>query len=213
MTKECFQVLYSNIIYPYIMDLINRDRELGSNCLKFKEKKVIQIFRNYEKKRKVIRRFFMKLEKKPMDRHKIGSVLIYSILKSHVIKINKLTKQTLPHDMLMANEYLAISVALSVVDSYRIDQYDRENTADFKKFCLVIPETFHEDSSDTYIDNLCKALYYLKNCKEFDIFAYANILFLLEAYTNEFNNLNSSKSDTKYEKDLGSEPSETDLRG
>lgn len=185
MTKECFQQLYSQIIYPYIEDLINLDKKSGSNCLKFKKKKVGQIFRNYENQRKIIRKFFMKLETKPMDRHKIGSVLMYSILKSRVFKITKTARQTLPSKLLMANEYLAVFVALNIVESYRIDENDYNYKSDYEKYCLIIPKTFHNGSPDAYIDNLCKALYYLKNIKDFDIFAYANILFLLETYTNE----------------------------
>lgn len=185
MTKECFQRLYSKIIYPFIEELMDFDKESGSNCLNFKEAKVGHIFRNYENKRKAIRRFFMELENKPMDRHKIGSVLMYSILKSRVFEITKLAKQTLPHKLLMANEYLAVSVAISVIESYRINEAGYKDEADFEKCRLIMPNTLHTESSDTYIDNLCKALYYLRNSKEFDIFAYANIFFLLEVYTNK----------------------------
>lgn len=127
----------------------------------------------------------MNLETKPMDRHKIGSVLIYSILKSHIIKVTKLTKKSLPHALLMANEYLAVYVALSVIESYRIDDNGGFNEANPMGCCLEIPLTFHNEGSNAYIDNLCKALFYLRNINEFDIFAYANIMFLLEAYTKK----------------------------
>lgn len=193
MTKEGFQVLCSDVIFPYIEELMKLDSASGSNCLKIKERRISQIYRNYEAKRKVIRRFFMKLEEKPMDRHKIGSVFMYSILKSRVLKVTKLDKQTIPHKLLMANEYLAVYVALSIVESYRIDENGYTGETGFEKFCLIMPETFK--SSDTYVDNLCKALYYLRNGKEFDIFAYANILFLLEAYTNKCQELRTESLD------------------
>ncbi len=60
----------------------------------------------------------MNSESQPIDSHKIGSVLIYSILKSHIFKVTKIAKQHLLPVLLMANEYLAIYVALSVVESY-----------------------------------------------------------------------------------------------
>lgn len=185
MTKECFQNLCSSIIVPYIKELLELDKNSGCSCLKYKEKRINKIYRVYEKKRQIIRRYFMNLESKPMDRHKIGSVLIYSILKSHIFKITKLTKQKLPYTLLMANEYLAVYVALSVVESYRIDDNDGWDNENYIKFCLEIPLTFHDESPNAYIDNLCKALFYLRNTNEFDIFAYANILFLLEAYTKK----------------------------
>ncbi len=185
MTKKCFQDLCSTIIVPYIKDLLEVDKKSGCICLKFVEKRLNKIYKIYEKKRQIVRRYFMNLETDPMDRHKIGSVLIYSILKSHVIKVTKLTKQRLPHVLLMANEYLAVYVALSVIESYRIDDSDDSDEVDPIGCCLDIPLTFHDKDPNAYIDNLCTALYYLKNNKEFDIFSYANILFLLEAYTKK----------------------------
>ena len=189
MTEKCFQRLCSDIIVPYINELISLDKEYDSECLVFKENSISRIYENYESKRHTIRKYFMHLQEKPMDRHKIGSVFMYAILKSRVFKVKKLSKQPIPHELLMANEYLAVLVALSVIESYRKDDYMEKhgaepNPADIQ---LKLPMTFHNESTNAYIDNLCKSLYYINDYSKFDVFAYANILFLLEIYTDTCN--------------------------
>lgn len=185
MTKKCFQSLSANIIEQYIKDLLKIDKESGNDCLKYRKNKLNKVYKIYEKERRTIRKYFMNSESQPIDRHKIGSVLIYSILKSHIFKVTKIAKQHLLPVLLMANEYLAIYVALSVVESYITEENNLEANNSKKVKQLEIPMTFHNNDSNAYIDNLCQALYYLRNNKEFDVFAYANILFLLEAYTKK----------------------------
>ena len=52
---------------------------------------------------------------------------------------------------------------------------------------LILPVTYHEiDSEESdFPDSFCKALYYLRyRLRNMDIFAYANILFFIEKYTD-----------------------------
>lgn len=188
MTKEYFEELRDNVIMPFVEDLLKIDADY--NCLKLNKSALNKIYYNYEQKRQTIRRYFMNIETKPMDRHKIGSVMLYAVIKSHVFSIN-LTKRRLPHELLMANEYLAVYMALTMVDAYRRDAYycddSRKNQIKENEWLLKLPATFHEETSNSYINNLCKALYYVKNPNNIDIFAYANIFYLLEVYTNEKN--------------------------
>lgn len=186
MTKEYYDNKCKNVIQEYVVQLLNIEHDLNISSIKFNEKKLNKIYVNYEKKRKEIRRYFMNIETKPMDRHKIGAVVLYAILKSHVFNI-KLTKQHLPDILLMANEYLAVYMALTVVESYRIDEFKipQNKLNDDNRWRLIMPKVLQKNSPDTYIDNLCKALYYVKNPERLDIFAYANILYNLEVYTNE----------------------------
>ena len=81
----------------------------------------------------------------------------------------------------MANEYLAVYIAINIVEQYKRDEIRDEG------YNLIFPVTYHEYSSDTsvFIDNLCKSLYYLRNRIEtMDIFAYSTILFFMERYTD-----------------------------
>lgn len=179
ITKNKFEDLYNKVILEYVKDLKGIQEELSIKCLKFSEKRARRIYDYYEKKRLYIRRYFMNLESKPMDRHKIGAVMLYAILKSRPFHVNR-TVPGLPSQLLMANEYLAFYVALNIVESYRKDDVlsGGNESAGYK---LIFPDTYH---GDLYIENVCKALYYVKNPDNSDIFAYANILFLLEKYSD-----------------------------
>jgi len=184
MQKSVFDIYRQDVIEKYINDLLKLD---NVDCLKYKQKSIDKIYKNYELKRLEIRRFFMNFEKKPMDRHKIGAVMIYAVLKSKIFKINKRIPN-LPDEMLMANEYLAIYLALSIVESYKRDELKDE------EWLLRIPNTYHENNTENkeiYINNMSKALYNIPNIKYFDIFAYSNVLFLLEKYTDTINNKNT----------------------
>lgn len=187
MTKEYFGKFCEEIIIPYTDQLKKIDDDLGVKCLEFNRKSLNKVYGTYENKRMEIRKYFMNEENKPMDRHKIGSVMMYAILKSRLLHIHNLYKTRVPHQLLMANEYLAVYVALSVVESYRRDDCKTNgfdvSACDEKLWRLLLPNTYHDDS---YIDNLCKSLYYIPDISKFDIFAYSNILYLLEIYTDSF---------------------------
>lgn len=180
ITKNKFEDLCHEVICEYINDLNNIQNELNIKCLNFSRKRVKRIYDYYEKKRLYIRRYFMNLESKPLDRHKIGAVMMYAILKSRPFHVSK-TVRALPSQLLMANEYLAFYVALNIVELYKMDD-TRSNKDKTIGYHLILPDTYH---ADEYVENVCKALYYVKNPDNFDIFAYANILFLLEKYSDK----------------------------
>lgn len=205
MKKKDFYEFYNNVIQKYIDEFLDEDKRSGYNCLTFRKNKVRNIYIYYEKKRLEIRKYFMNLESKPMDRHKIAAVMMYSILKSKVIKVNKFIPN-LPSVLLMANEYLAFIVALGIIESYRKDQF-KDNSKNNNCYMLNLPTPYHgvsnhnasDCNNDIYITNTCKSLYYLTNWRKFDIFAYSNILFLLEKYTDLYNKrtIDDSTANTK----------------
>lgn len=181
ITKYKFEDLYNEVIFEYVKELEGIQKELNVKCLNFSDKRARRIYDYYEEKRLYIRRYFMNLESKPMDRHKIGAVMMYAILKSRPFHVAR-TVLKLPSQLLMANEYLAFYVALNIVELYRMDDA-LSNGNESGRCSLIFPDTYHEDM---YIENVCKALYYVKNPDNFDIFAYANILFLLEKYSDKY---------------------------
>ena len=199
MDRDCFQNICSQVIDKYVEELLKIDQEFGCNCLRFRRGRIKRIYRYYEAKRITIRKYFMHLENKPMDRHKIGAVLMYAVLKARLIHVGKQDRMCLPEQLLMANQYLALYVALNVVELYKLDDIGwsgdgvPKNRNDWR---LRLPPTFHgsDGSENEYISNACKALYYINDPNRLDIFAYSNILFLLEIYTDTLNG--------KQEKDL-----------
>lgn len=185
MTWEKFQEIYEEVILKYAEDLIKLQEKDNIKCLTYNHKRKKKIYDFYESKRLYIRRYFMDHEDMPMDRHKIGAVMMYAILRSNLFKVNRLIPN-LPNKLLMANEYLSFYVALSIIESYMSDDA-KEKPKDNVDVKLILPDTYHESNSrksegEVYIDNVCKALYYVKNKKYLDIFAYADILFLLEKH-------------------------------
>lgn len=135
-----------------------------------------------------------------LDRHKVASCMIYAILKSKPFKVNRMVRN-LPEKILLANEYLAFFVALNIVEMYKLDEMRDKGVE--SNYQIIIPRTYHEDDEEnnTYESNFCKSLYYLsmENIKRYDVFAYADILFLLEKYTDTYLELKAADSNCKIE--------------
>lgn len=120
----------------------------------------------------------MSEESNPIDRHKKAACLLCSILKAKPIKINRRIPN-LDLQLLLANEFVAFYSAINIIELYKRDY-------GFDEYSIIYPDTYIKDQEDgLYINNVCKALYYTKHFGIDDIFSYANILFLLEKYTDE----------------------------
>jgi hypothetical protein len=82
----------------------------------------------------------------------------------------------------LANEMLGFHAALAIVWSFIIEdanQKSDKNRIDIFKEGFLFPDCVH----DTYPEHVYKMLYYSKYNNNYDIFAFAHILFLIEAYT------------------------------
>lgn len=178
MELQYFYTLRKEIIEPYIEELLKQDE---CHCLTFHSNRIPLIYKFYEKKRLEIRKKYMKYPERPLDRHKIAAAMMYAILRSHVLSVNRLSAKGLPEKMLLANEYLALYVALNIVEMYKEDELGAN-------YEIIIPVVYHKkENSDVineFISNTCIGLYNLKKLKYFDTLAYSTILFMLEKYTD-----------------------------
>lgn len=176
MDKAKYDEFYNVVIKGLVNDLLKIDKDY--NCLNFNDSKKYKVYRHYEIMRQRVRSSFMELESKPMDRHKIAATMMYAILKSNLIKISR-ARVKLPNQLFLANQYLAFYAAMNILDLYRLN--DNKNS---KR--IILPPLCNESVNikDDYVSMTCKALYYTKNINRFDLFSYANILFLLETYTD-----------------------------
>lgn len=160
----------------------------NSNCLTIQKNARKKIFKNYQNKRDfVVSNYMTKKTAVALDRHKVASCMIFAILKAKPIKINRMISN-LPEKILLGNEYLAFFVALNIIEMYKFDELQENGiTEDYE---IIIPKSYHEGHSkdNTYESNFCKSLYYISmtNIKQYDVFAYADILFLLEKYTDTY---------------------------
>lgn len=156
--------------------------------------------RRYNAYKDTIVKTFMVMDTVNIDRHKIAACLIKAILVTKPLYIPLLAKikfifsdkyfnEILPHEInsnedeslnkyfILFNEYLAIDVAVAVLNSY-INSDDRPGRF---KHSIVMPEPFPEPDTD-YLRDVCIGLHYSR-AKEINPVAYANSLFLWEKYS------------------------------
>jgi hypothetical protein len=122
-----------------------------------------------------------------IDRHKVASVMLFSIIHNKPFELKLLSnKQEVNSSALLANEILGFNTALAIVWSFIIEdankKSDKTKIEIFKKG-FVFPRCQH----DSYEATIYKMLYYSKYNNCYDIFAFAQILFLIEAYTEFVN--------------------------
>lgn len=179
--------------------------ELECFCKNKNDAKIgMSIYYNYQQKRDYIKYNYMsKKNLVALDRHKVAACMVYAILKASPVKVN-MWLPNLPEKIIMANEYLAFYSALSIIEMYKLDEFnDKGFNYDYK---IIVPKTYHEDENpeNTYESNLCKAWYYIRidDIEKFDTLGCANIFFLLEKYTDTYLKL----------KDKNPNPKEIELR-
>ena len=121
-----------------------------------------------------------------IDRHKVASVMLYSIISNNPFEVKLPAKREVNSSAYMANETLGFNTALAIVLSFiktDADEKSDSNKIELFRNGFVFPKCQH----DTYEATIYKMLYYSKYNSCYDIFAFANILFLIEAYTELVN--------------------------
>lgn len=187
MKFEDYDAFYKAVISGYIDELIAFDKKYNSLTLNLNASK--KIYDYYERKRLEVRNKYMAIPDKPIDRHKTASAMMYSILRANVFKIALISNPNLPIQLRLANEYLAVYVALNIIELYKRKDESLENNTSYSDYQLIIPETKYEKQGEhtpygSFIASLCLTLANIKNMKYFDLFAYSTILFLLENNTD-----------------------------
>jgi len=182
MKVEDFEDFCDEVIDKYIDEI--KEYQKPYKCIGVNKLARNSIFKFYQRKRDEIKNNYMEKPaktEKALDRHKVAACMMYAILKSKVLWVNRFVPN-LPNRLLMANEYLAVYVGLNIIEQYRIE--DGKEEPENK---LIFPITYHETDSEEsdFVVNLCKGLYFLRRrIGTMDIFAYSNILFFIEKYTD-----------------------------
>lgn len=181
MTYNDYSKFYVEIVSNFYNELKVIDKKYyGGRVLNISKFRVRLAYFFYESNRKDIRKLYMVQESKPMDRHKIAANIMCSLLKAKIIKVNRLVPN-LPLELLLANEYVSFYCALNIIELYKRD-------LGYNNYSLILPHTYidEEPKERSYVENVCKALYYTKHFGIGEVFSYANILFLLEKYSDRF---------------------------
>lgn len=187
MKFEDYDTFYKVVIRGYIDELIAFDKKY--NALTLNQNVSNKIYDHYERKRLEIRNNYMAIPEKPIDRHKTASSMMYAILKAKVFKVSLIKNPDLPIQLRLANEHLAVYVALNIIELYKRKDELIENNISDSDYQLIIPETKYEKQGEntpygSFITSLCLTLANIKKMKYFDFFAYSTILFLLENNTD-----------------------------
>jgi len=178
MDISTYEKFWTSSMKPKIDRMVFDDNDIFFIDGQVKEK----IWMTYEEFKNKVHSYMHNPDGK-IDRHKIASVMLYSIIANKPIELNLLSvKQGAKGSSLLANEILGFHSALSIVQSFIIE--DANQNSDFNKIEIfkngfLFPECQH----DTYQMHMYKMLYYSKLNNRYDIFAFSHILFLIEAYT------------------------------
>lgn len=128
---------------------------------------------------------FMKLPDEHLDRHKIAAVIICAILKSDILGVAySMEAHQSIDDIFLANEKLAVNIALSymhqkLIDEFKADKIPFEGIYDN----YIFPRPLSCDRD--YTEVICRDLFFTKKYFELDPLSIANFLFLLEEYSFE----------------------------
>ena len=178
MERATYDSLWSNSIMPIIDEMLSKNTDIYFVGGQVKEK----IWLTYEDFKNRVHSYMQNPEGR-IDRHKIASVMLYSIIVNKPLELKLMpVKRNVKSETLVANEILGFNTALAIVRSFILGE--AEELADKQKIEIfrngfVFPECTH----DKYEATIFKMLYYAKLNKNYDIFAFAHILFLIEAYT------------------------------
>ncbi|RHX89536.1 hypothetical protein DLM76_21230 [Leptospira yasudae] len=179
MTSEKFDQLWEISFSPKAAGLSSKYPNLKVN-----DSAKDDIFKVYEETRKKIHNYMVDPEGR-IDRHKIASTVVYSILK--ILPIRGAQSQT-PYELrfakveFMPNEVFAWHCGLSIVYSFIIEQAKRDKDQeliDSLKNGFKFPKCSH----DNYEIHVLRSLYYARVNSKFDIFSFSHIFFLVEEYS------------------------------
>lgn len=157
-----FDQIYQDILLVHV----NQMRQ--EYCFDFNDRCKQSIFESYTLLRDFVKKAFMDKDlTSVLDRHKIAACMMMAI-----IRIKPLTKISgAPY----LNELLAVKVALDIVCSFLMQSSDSIYKNGFR-----FPPT---SNGQSFIYGLCLSLYNVECTCAADMLAYANVFFLIEAYT------------------------------
>ncbi|MCL2440551.1 MAG: hypothetical protein FWD14_02305 [Treponema sp.] len=172
------QEIWNKIINPKIVRMTSEDEDLLFIGTHVKEK----IWLTYEKYKNSVHTYMHNPDGR-IDRHKVASVMLFSIITNKPFDVKFLHgNQNLKGSTILANEILGFNSAISIVWSFimsEAEQTSNSNKIELFKNNFVFPVCEH----DTYEANVFKMLYYAKHNDCYDIFAFSHVLFYIEAYT------------------------------
>lgn len=160
-------------LWDEMIRLAECDREKDKNIIINTGKKLVfqEIF---EESYNNIKDRYMTNEVVFLDRHKVASIIIYTIIKTKILEYQIIDE----NKVFLGNYYLALSAGLSYLQ-YELNQIlQGKGELPIDKF--IFPSVMYGKKS--YIDNLISMLCFSDEENGLDILALSNIMFLLEYF-------------------------------
>jgi hypothetical protein len=178
MDKTKYDEIWERSIGPKIKRMLSKDNDILFVGGQIKEK----IWLAYEQCKNNVHTYMHNPDGR-IDRHKVASVMLYSIIANSPFELKLLPlKQEVRGSSRQANEILGFHAALAIVLSFLFtDATEKSDKTKFEIFKngFIFPECEYED----YPTHIYKMLYYAKYNNKYDIFAFSHVLFFIEAYT------------------------------
>jgi len=178
MDFAVYERIWNEIIKPKIEEMQSSDDDILFIGDQIKDK----IWIDYEGYKNSVHTYMRNPDGR-IDRHKIASVLLYSIIANRPFALKYLhSKKEIKTSASLANETLGFYTALAIVWCFIMEEANQEadnGKIEMFKDGFIFPECKHE----SYPTHVYKMLYYSKLNKCYDIFAFSHVLFLIEAYT------------------------------
>lgn len=190
--KDEFDKIWVDIILPLLSKYID---DYGLKC---KSQRYIEsrIWHNYNNLRDLFIKKYMRYNVANIDRHKIAACILKSILKVKPFYIPLLSKlkillynkdlkeifnpkkekDNVNNYIYYANEYLALSVALSIINGYI--KADSDKPLIHK---MILPDPF-SDKDPNYLLDVCIDLHF-SGLKRINVATFSNVFFLWEKYS------------------------------
>lgn len=182
-----FDRIWNEVVIPLL------NKSVSTYNVKNKNLSICKIFckKLFFKNKKNFIEKYMYWDTDKIDKHKIASCFMKSILLIKPIRIpfiNKLKIRFKPLEYsnpidktLLINEYLSLSVAITIIEGYITTNYNENFCQHPLNHPIYFPDPF-PDGDENYIKDICIDLHYTKAYK-FNTITYANIFFLLEKYS------------------------------
>lgn len=174
MNETEYNKIVQNIIIPLATEILSSTNNKLYHVLKLKKEFDKKLLYEINKMISYIKNNVVITPE--IDIHKTSACLTYAIIKYSPFSITK--KGYGLEDLIYANELLGIYSAISLLECYK------------PNIKIVFPHTnYSANIIDPYIKTLCMSLYISKNNKhlKYNILSLANIIFLLEVYSEEKN--------------------------
>lgn len=151
------------------------------------------IWNNYYEFNEQCKKNYMINPEDKIDRHKVCACYIYAIVKSHVITVENITDNE--DSFLLVNEFIAISIGLSLLRAFIILNAKTSNDITAEKKRSTISKVFNgiripECNHGEYLSNFATELYYTRQENTYNILSLAHTLFLLEIHSTETEKIN-----------------------